>query len=153
MMQVTVRKATAADATALVRLRLLMVTEDNHDSGPDDHAFSESFPAWITEHRSTHLPFLAHVDDDAVGMAWLMVGQRVPSPERRYRRYGDVQSVFVVRELRDRGIGAALIAALLAEAGTLELEHVTVHSSDRAVPFYQRAGFGQDERWLRWQPA
>ncbi|GAB3171084.1 acetyltransferase (GNAT) family protein [Micromonospora palomenae] len=32
------------------------------------------------------------------------------------------------------------------------LEHVTVHSSERAVPFYQRVGFQHDQRWLRWQP-
>jgi hypothetical protein len=32
------------------------------------------------------------------------------------------------------------------------LEHVTVHSNGRAVPFYQRNGFQHDQRWLRWVP-
>jgi hypothetical protein len=44
-----------------------------------------------------------------------------------------VQSVYVVPELRDGGIGAALQEAVLAEAGRLELEHVTVHSSRRCA--------------------
>ncbi|MEU5722929.1 GNAT family N-acetyltransferase [Micromonospora sp. NPDC047738] len=93
------------------------------------------------------------MDDEAVGMAWLMVADRVPTPARRHRRSGDVQSVYVVPELRDSGIGAALLEAVLAEAGGLALEHVTVHASDRAVRFYERLGFQHDERLLGWKPS
>ncbi|MDO3703769.1 GNAT family N-acetyltransferase [Micromonospora sp. C28SCA-DRY-2] len=71
---------------------------------------------------------------------------------RWHRRSGDVQSVYVVPELRDAGIGAILLEAVLAEAAKLELEQVTVHSTERAIPFYQRVGFQHDQRWLRWQP-
>ncbi len=117
-----------------------------------DAGFLEQFVSWVSDHLSTHLPFVAEVDDDVVGMAWLMVAERVPSPERRYRQCGDVQSVYVIPELRDRGIGAALLRAALAEAARLELEHVTVHSSDQAVSLYQRVGFQNDRRWLRWKP-
>lgn len=112
----------------------------------------ESFSAWVREHQSTHLPFLAEVDDTAVGIAWLMVAERVPGPGQRYRCCGDVQSVYVIPALRDRGIGAALLAALLAEARGLGLEHVTVHTNERALPLYLRAGFLHDQRWLRWEP-
>lgn len=83
-------------------------------------------------------------------MAWLMVADRPPVPGRPARRSGDVQSVYVVPELRDGGIGAALLDAVLRRAVELDLEHVTVHSTERAVPFYQRAGFRHDPRWLRW---
>jgi GNAT superfamily N-acetyltransferase len=60
--------------------------------------------------------------------------------------------VYVVPDLRNDGIGAALLKHLLAEASRLELEHVTVHSSDRAVPLYERVGFDHDRCWLRWEP-
>lgn len=151
-MRVTVRKATAADAAALARLRWRWPAEERGYAGTDSAAFLELFSAWVIEHLSTHLPFLAEVDDHVVGMAWLMVADRIPSPARRDRRFGDVQSVYVVPELRDSGVGAALLDAVLAEACRLELEHVTVHSSDRAVPFYQRVGFQHGQRWLRWRP-
>ena len=98
---------------------------------------------------ATHLPFLAEVDGDAAGMAWLMVADRVPASAGQRRRFGDVQSMYVVPELRDRSIGAALLEAVLAEARGLALEHVTVHSSDRAVPLYERAGFRHGRSWLR----
>jgi GNAT superfamily N-acetyltransferase len=150
-MQVTVRKGTPGDAAALAGLRWQMESASRTlDRDRDD--LTASFSAWFSDHVSTHLPFVAEVDDDVVGMAWLMVGERVPFPTRPYRRFGDVQSVYVLPEVRGHGIGAALLEALLAEAGELGLEHVTVHSSVRAVPLYLRSGFQHDERWLRWKP-
>lgn len=151
-MQVTVRKATAADAAALAGLRWRWVSEERGYTGTDRAAFVELFSAWVTDHLSTHLPFLAEVDDGVVGMAWLMVADRVPAPTRRNRRSGDVQSVYVVPELRNSGVGAVLLEAVLAEARRLKLEHVAVHSTDRAVHLYQRVGFQHDQCWLRWKP-
>lgn len=152
-MQVTVRKASAADAAALAELRWRWTGDEPGYPDTDRAAFTELFADWVDAHASTHLPFLAEVDSRVVGMAWLMVADRVPGPNRRHRRFGDVQSVFVAPELRDRGIGAALLKAVLAEARALELEHVTVHSAGRAIPLYQRAGFQHHQHWLAWRPA
>ena len=149
-MRLTVRKATLGDAEVLARLRLAW-SHEGKASGPDP-SFVASFSAWVHRHQSTHLPFIAEVDGRAAGMAWLMISERVPSLSRAHRPCGDVQSVYVLPEVRDRGIGAALMEAVLAEAGKLDLEHVTVHSSCRAVPFYERNGFEHDPSWLRWEP-
>lgn len=56
-----------------------------------------------------------------VGVACLLVAERVPGNDSLDRRYGDVQSVEVRVQYRNRGIGRALIAAILAEAGTHNL--------------------------------
>ncbi|WP_051724178.1 GNAT family N-acetyltransferase [Micromonospora chokoriensis] len=150
-MRVDVRAATAADAAALAGLRWRRLTEERGYTGTDHADFVEAFVGWVTEHLPTHLPFLAEVDGDVVGMAWLMVADRVPTPVHRSRQSGDVQAVYVVPERRGNGIGAALLEEVLAEARRRDLEHVTVHSSRRAVPLYQRVGFQHDPTWLRWQ--
>ncbi|MGC4795703.1 GNAT family N-acetyltransferase [Micromonospora arida] len=62
----------------------------------------------------------------------------MPTANKYARRGGDVQSVFVVPELRDRRVGALLMSAVLNEAHRLELEHLTVHSSTRAGALYER---------------
>ncbi|HEX2772186.1 MAG TPA: GNAT family N-acetyltransferase, partial [Micromonosporaceae bacterium] len=132
----TVRKARAADAPALARMRWQWLIEKRDEPPVDRAAFLEFFTSWVIDHLSTHVPFLVEADGRIAGMAWLMLADRVPSPARVDRRTGDVQSVHVVPELRNSGAGAALIDAVLAEARDRELEHVTVHSSERAVPFY-----------------
>src|SRR5205814_6410257 len=140
-MPVNVRKATTADAVALARLRWRWGVSERGQPSTDQAAFLELFSAWVSEHRSTHIAFLAEVDDQVVGMAWLLVADRVPSAAHRRRRFGDVQSVYVIPDLRDGGIGGQLLDAVLAEARSRGLDHVTVHSSARAVPLYQRLGF------------
>ncbi|ROT31483.1 GNAT family N-acetyltransferase [Micromonospora sp. HM5-17] len=150
-MQVTVRRATAEDAPTLARLRWRFGAERGRQ-GDDQASFVDFFTAWTLDHLATHLPFLVEVDGRPAGMAWLVLADRVPSPRLPDRRTGDVQSVYVVPELRDAGVGQALLDAVLAEARNRELEFVTVHSSDRAVPFYLRRGFRDTPTWLEWRP-
>jgi len=108
---------------------------------------------WVAAHAQTHLPFVAEVDGNVVGAAWLLVAERVPRNDSLDRRYGDVQSVMVREEYRNQGIGAALMATILAEARLRKLAHVTVHSGRRAVDFYLRNGFSHHRQLLLWEPA
>jgi GNAT superfamily N-acetyltransferase len=150
VVQINVRRATAADAPILARLRWRWHIEEHTHSGVEREAYLNFFIAWFLDHQPTHLPFLVEVDGRVSGMAWLMLAERVPSPERMDRRTGDVQTAYVVPEARDKGAGAALMAAILTEARNRELEHVTVHGADRALPFYLRAGFRDGQNWLHW---
>jgi GNAT superfamily N-acetyltransferase len=112
-----------------------------------------AFADWVASHSQTHLPFVAEVDGHVVGAAWLLVAERVPGRDSPERRFGDVQSVMVREEHRNRGAGAALMAAILAEARARGLLHVTVHSGRRAVDFYLRNGFRHHRQVLLWEPA
>jgi GNAT superfamily N-acetyltransferase len=136
-----VRTAGVADVAVLAELRGIQ---------PDT---LPAYADWVATHAETHLPFVAEVDGSVVGAAWLFIGERVPGGAALHRRYGDVQSVMVRAEHRNRGIGAALMAAILAEARTRGLLHVTVHSGRRAVDFYLRNGFRHDRQILLWEPA
>ena len=149
--EVTVRRASAADAPALAALRWRRATQDHGYQGDNREEFVAALGDWMRGHPE-HRAFVAEAAGEVVGMAWLAVLDRVPTVDRYARRGGDVQSVFVVPELRDRRVGAQLMAAVLDEARRLELEHVTVHSSPRAVPFYERNGWGHDPEWLSWSP-
>jgi GNAT superfamily N-acetyltransferase len=151
-MRVSVRRGNATDAAALARLRWRWRAEERAEAGGvAEAAFLEYFTAWVVDHLDTHLPFVVEVDGRLAGMAWLMLADRVPTPSAMPRRTGDVQSVYVVPELRSSGVGGVLIDAVLGEARERGLEHVTVHSSERAVPFYLRSGFEDGQRWFQWR--
>jgi GNAT superfamily N-acetyltransferase len=135
-MEIVIRRGTAEDAPALARLRWQWRADERNEAPGDvDRAtFVDFFAGWV--------------DGRLAGMAWLMLTDRVPSVTNLDRRFGDVQSVYVVPDLRNLGIGAALMDAVRAEARARELEFVTVHSSERAVPMYERSGFRGGQRWL-----
>jgi GNAT superfamily N-acetyltransferase len=138
--RVIVRKAGVADVAALAELR--GVDSDNLPGYAD----------WVAAHAETHLPFVAEIDGYVVGVAWLLIAERVPANNEPDRRHGDVQSVEVREAYRNRGVGAALMAAILDEARTRRLLHVCVHSSRRAVDFYLRNGFSHHRELLLWEP-
>ncbi|GHJ43501.1 N-acetyltransferase [Catellatospora sp. TT07R-123] len=134
------RKAGPADVAALAELR--GIESDN----------LPAYAAWVAAHAETHLPFVAEIDGYVVGVAWLHVAERVPANNEPDRRYGDVQSVEVREPYRNRGIGGALMAAILDEARDRGLKHVCVHSGRRAVDFYLRNGFSHHRQLLFWEP-
>jgi GNAT superfamily N-acetyltransferase len=74
-------------------------------------------------------------------MAWLAVFDRMPQPRQLERLAGNVQSVFVLEEYRNRGTGRALVEAVISEARTLGLGYLILHPSLRAYPLYERLGF------------
>ncbi|MEV6315665.1 GNAT family N-acetyltransferase [Streptomyces sp. NPDC051776] len=107
------------------------------------------FAAWVEEHAASHRCLVAVRDDAVIGMAWLAVTRRVPSPLALERAAADVQCVYVVPEERNTGLGGRLIDALVERARELGLERVTVHSSTRAVPADVRRGFSLSPRLLQ----
>ena len=109
---------------------------------PDDprEVFAAHLATWAAAHGG-HECFVAVRDGEVIGMTWLAVLPRVPSARRFERACGDLQCAYVVPDQRDRGIGGRLIDAVLARAAEFGLERVTVHSSPRAIPGYERHGF------------
>jgi GNAT superfamily N-acetyltransferase len=92
-------------------------------------------------HAATHLPFLAEVGEQVVGMAWLALLPRVPDAALPHRAGGDLQSVFVVPHLRGQGVGRKLVGAVAREAARLGLLHLTVRTGPNPPGFYVRLGF------------
>lgn len=95
--------------------------------------FIARFAEWAKAHSSTHQCFVAKVDGSVVGMAWLAVSDRVPSPRAMNRESADLQSVYVLPAFRGRQIGAQLIDKVVNAASERGAERLTVHSSRGAL--------------------
>jgi GNAT superfamily N-acetyltransferase len=134
MADVTVRVAEAGDAGALAMLRSLW-TEVS------DPAFEARMADWIAAEGDRRTTWLALAGDDPAGMASLFEYRRMPRPGRPDSRWGYVSNMFVREDLRDRGIGSALLAAVIAAAGERGYARLVLSPSERSLPFYRRAGF------------
>ena len=143
-----VRRAGAQDGTALAQLRWIWRTGERDERGLSQTEFETAFMRWWSGRRASHAAFVAELSGVAVGMAWLALFDRIPQPRRLERLAGNVQSVFVLEEFRNRGIGRALVQAVIAEARTRDVGYLIVHPSERAYPMYERLGFAQTNRLL-----
>lgn len=143
-----IERAGPADVRGLARLKWIDRTTDKADTAEFD-SFAEALASWWEAHRDTHFAFVARTEDAPVGAAWVALLPRVPSPGASNRLSADIQSVFVMPEHRGGGVGSALVAAAAAHALSVGASRVTVHSSERAVPVYQRLGFAGSPKLLQ----
>ena len=131
-----IREATEADAAALAALRALFLT--GHES---DGAFADDVAAWLGEEGERRTTWLAERDGAALGMASLFEYRRMPKPGLPGSRWGYVSNMFVRQEARDAGVGAALLDAVIAAADERGYARLVLSPAERAIPFYERAGF------------
>lgn len=82
-------------------------------------------------------------------MAWVALVARVPRPGETRRISADIQTVYVEPDYRGRGVGSALASAAVEHGEQAGAARVTVHSSRRAVPMYERIGFAASSRLLQ----
>ncbi len=140
---ITVRPGGPNDAADLAGLRWRWRVDERGEVAPSTADFTAAFAGWAADHRDTHLPFVAHCGEEAIGMTWLAIITRVPGPGIWRRVSGLLQSVYVVPEHRNAGVGARLVTATLDAARDRGLDYVIVHPSERSFPLYRRLGFAE----------
>jgi GNAT superfamily N-acetyltransferase len=151
--QPVIRIATAGDVRALAWLRREWIREQAGEvgdgtPGSDDPGFEQRFADWFATEALRRVTWLAEIGGQAVGMVNLAIFERMPSPGRPPSRWGYLGNAYVRAGYRDRGIGAALLAALLAHADANRLARVVLSPSPRSVPLYRRSGFGPADMLL-----
>ena len=144
----TIRRAALEDASGLARLRWLWRTVERAEYGLSEADFEAAFTHWWSTRTTSHIAYIAEHAGAVVGMAWLAVFDRMPQPRQLERLAGNVQSVFVLEEYRNRGTGRALVDAVINEARTRGLGYLIVHPSARAYPLYERLGFSETNQIL-----
>lgn len=149
MSGIDVRPARADEIPAVARLRWRWLLENKTEPAGTQESFVRSFESWARASAGTHRCMVLVCGNEVIGMAWLALIQRVPTPRSVERLSGDVQCVYVLPEQRDSGLGGKLIDAVLTLARDLGLERVTVHSSERAISAYARRGFKTSPRLLQ----
>ena len=73
-------------------------------------------------------------------------------PGRARARWGYLGNAFVLAAYRNRGIGGQLLDAVLGHAREQGFARVVLSPTERAIPFYQRAGFAPADELMVWHP-
>lgn len=140
---VLVRPAGPDDVADLARLRWSWSEEGHAPVVGSREEYVAGLGSWMADHPDI-APVVAEAGGAVVGMGWVALVARVPDPRAFDRMTGDLQSVYVLPQHRGRGLGAAIVAALVEVAREAGCTRVTVHSDARAVTLYERDGFALD---------
>jgi GNAT superfamily N-acetyltransferase len=128
---VAIRVAGTGDVDALAALR----------AEREDPEFAARLADWLAAEGDRRTTWLAAVADEPVGMASMLEYRRMPRPDRLDSRWGYVGNMYVRAEFRNRGIGSALLAAVIAAADDRGYARLVLSPSPEALPLYRRAGF------------
>ena len=135
MTGVSVRRAVpedAAPAIAVVRESITRLCVADHQNEPIAlepwlrNKTPETFVRWV-ESADNHV-IVAELDSAIAGVASL-------------RGSGEIQLFYVAPDRQRRGIGAALLVALEAQASASGLDKLVLNSTVGARSFYERNGF------------
>lgn len=148
--EAVIRRAEDADLPATARLRRESTVEQDGDRA--DPSFEERFSAWYARESSRRIMWLAEVDGQMVGALNLAVFERMPRPGRAPSRWGYLGNAFVLAAYRNQGIGRQLLDAALEYARENGFARVVLSPTERAIPFYERAGFGPADALMLWTP-
>lgn len=151
MVSVVVRLATTEDVAELAQLRWewsQIGREPIHPTADQLDDTASILREWMSGLGDRVICAVAQSEESLVGVAWLVLYDRVPGPLAGERLTGDVQSVFVRESHRNAGLGSRLVELLLAHVADRPVGTITVHANDRARGFYRRLGFNGSELLL-----
>jgi GNAT superfamily N-acetyltransferase len=147
-----IRRATADDAALLAEHRARVWREVGDWDEESMAAQVPIWTAWLHDavENGTYVAFIAEENGDAIASGAVLIQVAIPRPRAQSDREGRVQSVYVTRDARRRGIARALMDRVIAYARASALIRLTLHPSDEARPLYAALGFSPlDEMGLR----
>ena len=154
MDDVVIRASRPDDMPAVADLRWRWsVDEGGAQPAASVEAYRDAMTAFAADHTESHRCVVAERDGVVLGMGWLALTDRPPTPDRPGRRVtGDVQTVYVHPALRGRGVAGRIVMALLELADDAGVERTSVHSSVDGETLYRRLGFGDTPLLLQRPP-
>lgn len=144
--ELVLRPATSGDEAFLYRMLAFAASMDDSDesvrAARDDstlHPYVAGFG------REGDLGLIAERRGLPVGAAWLRVGE--PSPSKVWTRDVPELAIATLPEVRGRGVGEALLAALIERARSRHRAiALSVREGNPAVRLYERFGFVVERR-------
>ena len=141
-----IRIAGSADVPAVAALRRTWTVEQHGDVA--DEGFEARFLDWYERESARRVCWLGEVSGQPVGMMNLSIFERMPRPGLDTGTWGYLANAFVLEQYRNQGVGGRLLDALLAYADDHAYIRIVLRPTERAIPFYQRAGFAPDGGFL-----
>lgn len=88
-----------------------------------------------------HFYWIAESDGEIIAQVFVHKVDMIPRPCKIDDKFGYITNDYTKPEYRNQGIGSKLLKRVVEWAKMEDLELLIVYPSERAIPFYERAGF------------
>jgi GNAT superfamily N-acetyltransferase len=143
-MTIDYRIAAANELTQIADLRWRLHVDDQplDDRDAYERFIAEFLDVHEAEWKSDEVTHWVAVDGARlVAVMSVVFVRKIPRPGNLHGRWGYLANSYALPEVRNAGVGSRLLAAIKGWAIGESLELLVVWPSDRAYPFYERAGF------------
>ena len=142
--EIEVRRAAPADAPRLARLRFEFRATLDSAAEPEEQ-FAARCAEWMRERLAVGDPWhcwIAERQGEIVATIWLQVFDKLPNPVAEREHHAYITSLYVRPELRDVGIGSALLDQAIAACEARDVDAGLLWPTRRSRTLYERHGFG-----------
>ena len=143
-MTIDYRIAAAHELTQIADLRWRLHVDDEpiEDRGAYDRFIAEFLKVHEAEWTSNEVTHWVAADGGRlVAVMSVVFVRKIPRPGNLHGRWGYLANSYALPEVRNAGVGSQLLAAITDWAKSETLELLVVWPSEKAYPFYERAGF------------
>lgn len=143
-MTIDYRIAAAYELTQIADLRWRLHVDDEpiEDGGAYESFIAEFLAVHQAEWTSDEVVHWVAADGKRlVAIMSVVFVRKIPRPGNLHGRWGYLANSYALPEVRNGGVGGRLLAAVTDWARGENLELLVVWPSEKAYPFYERAGF------------
>lgn len=141
--ELTIRRASEADAPSLARLRYAF--RSSTDIATENEAvFLERCTAWMEEHlaaESRWKCWVIETSGDLTGCVWVQLVEKIPNPRDESENHAYLTNFYVQEFMRGRGVGSRLLQEVIAWCRTHDVHAVILWPTERSRGLYARQGF------------
>jgi len=80
-------------------------------------------------------------EDDKACVHVLVTDNNIPIATGRIKMDGHIGRMAVLKDYRNKGVGSAVLKALINFSKTVKMKSVYLHAQTSAIPFYEKHGF------------
>ena len=150
-----IRLATLDDVDELIRLRLDFLSEvGNLKPGADGGELGASMRDYLVRKMPSgaFLAWVAEGEGAIVATSGVTIFERPPNGANPSGLEAYLSNMYTLPDWRGRGLGTALVEAIVAHLKATRVRRVWLHATERGRPVYAKAGFvpGGTEMELAW---
>lgn len=141
------RKASMADISSLIELRLEYLQEETGNLSPEqERAFSTQLEGYLPIHLGNDFfAFFAEEEGKIVSAAFLITSERPASMAFPNGRVGTIMNVFTCPEFRRKGYARKVVSFAVEDAKGMGIAMVELSATSEGRPLYEKLGFAMPD--------